>query len=132
MNLEMKSAGAMMSVINSSWKAENGSSKFHIELPDGKSIVSATLKFREIEFLKETVISSLDFDDDRKLCIHLENEDLTTNRVAELYVLLVYIGILVKGWEGDSEFTWKHPNSGTSAFFWEGDGQVFPENDFNQ
>jgi hypothetical protein len=131
MSLESSAGASMLKALALAWKAEHGSLRMVIDLPGGRSVVSENLKFKELEYLKELVLGAIQFDDDRKLLIHLEDDQLTSNRVAELYVLLGYVGILVKGWESDSEFTWKQEGAGTSAFFWEGGGLVFPESDFN-
>ena len=121
----------MLKEVGAAFKTETGNLRFGVEMPDGKAKVNESLKFNELDFLKEIIGEAMTIDDDCKLTIHLEDEQLTTNRVGELYVLLVYLGKLVGGWESDSEFSWAQEGKGKSSFFWEGDGILFPEQDFD-
>jgi hypothetical protein len=129
--LETSAGPNVLKALAHAWKAENSGERMAIEMPEGKGVVSENLKFKELEFFKDLIGEVLQVDDDRKVVIRLEDDQLSSNRVTELYAVLVFLGSLVGGWEEDSEFSWNNPSVGTSAFFWEGDGQIFPESDFN-
>jgi hypothetical protein len=129
--LEGCAGNIVLKKLAQAWRAENSGERLNIEMPEGKGAITEGLKFRELEFFKDQLGEAMQIDDDRKVVIKLEDDQLSSNRVAELYAVLVFLGSLVGGWESDSEFSWENPNRGTSAFFWEGDGQIFPESDFN-
>jgi hypothetical protein len=121
----------VLKALSDAWKAEENSGRMALQMPEGKGQVTDNLKFKELEFFKDLLGEAIDMDDDRKLVVRLQDDQLTQNRVTELYAVLAYLGSLVGGWEADSEFSWTQPGVGTSAFYWEGDGQTFPESDFN-
>lgn len=125
------SGSQILKTLSNAWKAEENSGRMSIPMPEGKALVSDNLKFKELEFFKDLLGEAINMDDDCKLVIRVQDDQLTQNRVTELYAVLAYIGRLVGGWEADSEFSWTQPGLGTFAFYWEGDGQTFPESDFN-
>lgn len=127
--LETATGAAILRAVVTAWTKETGERKLDIEGADGKRITDA-LKFRELELFKERIGEVMTLDDDHKLVIRLDDDSLTSNRSQELYALLVYLGLQVRGWESDSEFSWKLANGATIAYFWEGDGVVFPEGDY--
>jgi len=129
--LEVVTPAGILKILAKAWKDEGNTDRFSIGMPEGKGTVSESLKFKELEFFKDIISDALRIDDDCKVVIRLDDDQLSTSRVGELYAVLAYLGTLVGGWEADSEFTWLNPSTGTSAFFWEGDGQVFPEMDFD-
>lgn len=128
--LESSTGSAILKELAAAWRKENDG-RMSIAMPEGKGAVTESLKFKELEFFKDLLGAAIEVDDDRKVVIHLEDDQLTSNRVTELFATLTFLGTLVGGWEADSEFSWKNPASGTSSFFWEGDGETFPESDFN-
>lgn len=128
--LENSTGSSILKALADAWKSENDG-RMSISMPEGKGTVTDGLKFKELEFFKDLLGAGLEVDDDRKVVIRLEDDQLTSNRVNELYAVLAFLGGLVGGWEADSEFSWMNPATGTSAFYWEGDGQTFPESDFN-
>lgn len=121
--------GVVLKALAGAWKAEQPG-RMSIPMPEGKGAVSESQKFVELEFFRDLLGDALRIDDDCKAVFNLTDDQLSASRVAELYAVLAYLGILVGGWESDSEFLWENPGVGTSAFFWEGDGQFFPESDF--
>lgn len=125
------SGSQLLKVLSDAWKAEENSGRMVIAMPEGKAVVSDNLKFKELEFFKDLLGEAIDMDDDCKLVIRIQDDQLTSNRANELYAVLAYLGQLVGGWESDSEFSWTHPGVGTLAFYWEGDGETFPQSDFN-
>lgn len=125
------SGAQILKSLSDAWKAEERSGRMVFPMPEGKAVISDNLKFKELEFFKDLLGEALEMDDDCKLVIRLQDDQLTSNRVNELCAVLAYLGRLVGGWEADSEFSWTHPGVGTSAFYWEGDGEAFPESDFN-
>ena len=127
--LEVCTGTVIMRALTEAWVKEHGSGKMVIDTPDNKTITS-TLKFRELEFFKERIGEVLALDDDRKIIIRLDDDSLTSNRNQELYALLVYLGMHVRGWESDSEFSWQSEGAGKLTYFWEGDGNLFPDGDF--
>lgn len=128
---EGSGGSAVLKALALAWKSENPGERLALNMPEGKGVVSESLKFRELEFFKELIGAAMQVDGDSKIVVRLEDDSLTLNRVTELYAVLAYLGSLVGGWESDSEFSWSHPGVGKSSFYWEGDGLVFPEGDFN-